>query len=150
MFPASETVHASAVLTGERAVLIRGPSGSGKSTLALSLLDAARSGLLLYARLVADDRTKLFSAHGRLLAAAPEVIHGMIEAHGLGIRRIECEPLAAVCLIVDLAAEDGARMPEERARETEILGVKVPRLPVKKSEAAFPLVMAALTTTEKR
>jgi serine kinase of HPr protein (carbohydrate metabolism regulator) len=29
------TVHASAVLTGARAVLIRGPAGSGKSRLAL-------------------------------------------------------------------------------------------------------------------
>lgn len=150
MFPAGETVHASAVLIGERAVVIRGPSGSGKSTLALALLDAARSGLLPYTRLVADDRVKLFSAHGRLLAAAPEAIFGMIEVRGLGIRRVDCEPLAAVGLIVDLAAEDGVRMPEANACETEILGVKVPRLPVKKGEAAFPLILAALTTIEKR
>lgn len=149
MFPAGETVHASAVLIGERAVVIRGPSGSGKSTLALALLDAAKSGLLPYARLVADDRVKIFSAHGRLLAAAPEAIHGMIEARGLGIRRIDCEPLAAVGLIVDLEAEDGARMPEKDACETEILSVKVPRLPVKKGEAAFPLLLAALTTIKK-
>lgn len=149
MFPAGETVHASAVLIGERAVLIRGPSGSGKSTLALALLDAAKSGILSYARLVADDRVKIFFAHGRLLAAAPEPIHGMIEARGLGIRHVDCEPLAAVGLVVDLAAEDGARMPEANARETKILGVKVPRLPVKKGEAAFPLLLAALTTTEK-
>lgn len=149
MFPAGETVHASAVLIGERAVLIRGPSGSGKSTLALALLDAAKSGILSYARLVADDRVKIFSAHGRLLAAVPDAILGMIEARGLGIRRVDCEPLAAVGLIVDLAAEDGARMPEANARETKILDVKVPRLPVKKGEAAFPLLLAALTTTEK-
>lgn len=149
MFPAGETVHASAVLIGERAVLIRGPSGSGKSTLAFALLDAAKSGILSYARLVADDRVKIFTGHGRLLAAAPDAILGMIEARGLGIRRVDCEPLAAVGLIVDLAAEDGARMPEANARETKILGVKVPRLPVKKGEAAFPLLLAALTTTEK-
>lgn len=149
MFPAGETVHASAVLIGERVALIRGPSGSGKSALALALLDAAKSGILSYARLVADDRVKIFSTHGRLLAAAPDAILGMIEARGLGIRRVDCEPLAAVGLIVDLAAEDGARMPEANARETKILGVKVPRLPVKKGEAAFPLLLAALTTTEK-
>jgi serine kinase of HPr protein (carbohydrate metabolism regulator) len=147
MLPASETIHASAVLTGERAVLIRGPSGSGKSTLALALLNAAKSGLLPYARLVADDRVKVFPAHGRLLVMAPEAILGMIEARGLGIRHVDCEPFAAVRLIVDLAAEDGARMPEASACETEILGVKLSRLPVKKGEAAFPLVMAALTTT---
>ncbi|RAI36158.1 serine/threonine protein kinase, partial [Rhodoplanes roseus] len=50
------TLHASTVLVGARAVLIRGASGSGKSRLALRLLDAvaAAGG---FARLVADDRT---------------------------------------------------------------------------------------------
>ncbi len=38
-------IHASAVLVGARAVLIRGPSGSGKSRLALALLHAAAQGL---------------------------------------------------------------------------------------------------------
>ncbi len=55
----TETVHASAVLTGAHAVLIRGPSGSGKSHLALSLLEAAQSHLLPFARLVGDDRVHL-------------------------------------------------------------------------------------------
>ena len=41
--PASRepTIHASAVLWGARAVLIRGPSGVGKSRLALALWTAA-------------------------------------------------------------------------------------------------------------
>ncbi len=50
------TVHASAVLAGARAVLIRGPAGSGKSQLALALIQAAETGLLRFARLVGDDR----------------------------------------------------------------------------------------------
>ena len=50
-----KTVHASAVLIGARAVLIRGPSGSGKSQLALGLIEAARGGALAFARLVADE-----------------------------------------------------------------------------------------------
>ena len=37
------SVHASAVLVGDRAVLIRGPSGSGKSRLAFDLILAGRS-----------------------------------------------------------------------------------------------------------
>ena len=41
---ANPTVHASAVLVGDRAVLIRGPSGSGKSRLAFDLILAGRSG----------------------------------------------------------------------------------------------------------
>ena len=35
------TVHASAVLTGARAVLIRGGAGAGKSKLALALIEQA-------------------------------------------------------------------------------------------------------------
>ena len=41
MAAATMSIHASAVLVGARAVLIRGPSGSGKSRLALALLHAA-------------------------------------------------------------------------------------------------------------
>jgi len=143
---ASETVHASAVLIGERAALIRGPVGSGKSRLAWALVDAARSGILAYARLVADDRVRIFVASGRLLAAPPETIRGLIEMRGLGVRRLDCEPLACVGLVIDLAAADGARLPEAGAGETEILGIKVPRLAVAAGEAAFPLVIARLSS----
>jgi serine kinase of HPr protein (carbohydrate metabolism regulator) len=38
------SLHASAVLVGNRAVLIRGPSGAGKSQLAFDLILAGRSG----------------------------------------------------------------------------------------------------------
>ena len=143
---ASETVHASAVLIGERAALIRGPAGSGKSRLAWALVEAARSGILAYARLVADDRVRIFAAGGRLLAAPPETIRGLIEMRGLGVRRLDCEPLACVGLVIDLAAADGARLPEAGAGETEILGIKVPRLAVAAGEAAFPLVIARLSS----
>jgi HPr kinase/phosphorylase len=139
-------VHASVVLVGERALLIRGPSGSGKSRLASALLDAARTGILSYARLVADDRVKIFTAGGRLLAAVPETIRGMIEIRGLGIRRVDCDALALVGLVVDLAAEDGARLPETSRGEVEILGVKVPRLPIAAGEEAFPPVIARLSS----
>ena len=144
--PSNEMVHASAVLVGERALLIRGPSGSGKSRLAFAVLDAARTGILSYARLVADDRVKIFTADGRLLVAAPETIRGMIEVRGLGIRRVDCEALALVGLVVDLAAEDGARLPETSRGKAEILGVKVPRLAVATGEEAFPLVIARLSS----
>jgi HPr kinase/phosphorylase len=139
-------VHASTVLVGERALLIRGPSGAGKSRLAFALLDAARTGVLRYARLVADDRVRIFAAGDRLLAAAPETTQSMIEVRGLGIRRVDCEPLALVGFIVDLAATDGARLPSASACETEILGVRLPRLAVAAGEEAFPLVIARLSS----
>jgi serine kinase of HPr protein (carbohydrate metabolism regulator) len=144
--PSNETVHASAVLVGERALLIRGPAGSGKSRLAWAFLDAACSGILPYARLVADDRVRIFAAGDRLLALAPETIRGMIEMRGLGVRRVDCEPLALVGLIVDLGAKDGARLPEARSGETEILGIKLPRLAIVAGEEAFPLVIARLSS----
>jgi serine kinase of HPr protein (carbohydrate metabolism regulator) len=144
--PSGETMHASAVLLGEHAVLIRGASGSGKSRLAWGLLEAGRAGSLPYARLVADDRVRIFTAGGRLLAATPETILGMIEVHGLGIRRVDYEPLARVGFVVELGAADAARLPETSAGEAEILGVKVPRLPVAPGEEAFPLVLARLST----
>ena len=142
-----ETIHASAALVGERAVIIRGPSGSGKSRLVLALLVAAKSGILPYAKLVADDRIKIFAAHGRLVVSAPETISGMIEVHGLGIRTADCERIALAGWIVDLAAKDAARMPE--LSSAEILGVTIPRLPVGAGHDPLPILLAALTTAPK-
>ncbi|MDO8534252.1 MAG: HPr kinase/phosphatase C-terminal domain-containing protein [Xanthobacteraceae bacterium] len=138
------TVHASCVLVGRSAVLIRGPSGSGKSRLAEALLEAGRSGLLPHAWLVADDRVRLIPAHGRLVAAAPDAIRGQIEVRAFGIRRRECEPLALVGLVVDLEAQDAARLPEPGGLKTEILGIMLSRLPVGPGEQALPPVLAAL------
>ena len=144
--PSGETMHASAVLVGERAVLIHGASGSGKSRLAWALVKAGRAGLLPSVRLVADDRVRVFAAGGRLLAAAPATIHGMIEVRGLGIRRVEYEPLALVGLLVELGAADGARLPETNTTEAKILGIGIPRLPVATGTDAYPLVFARFST----
>ena len=46
MMTQGASVHASAVLVGDRAVLIRGPSGAGKSRLAFELILAGRAGQL--------------------------------------------------------------------------------------------------------
>src|SRR5690606_10303186 len=62
------SIHASCVLIGAKAVLIRGESGAGKSVLALQLMTAVQRGGLAFARLVADDRVLLEATHGRLLA----------------------------------------------------------------------------------
>jgi HPr kinase/phosphorylase len=139
------TVHASCVLAGRSAVLIRGPSGSGKSRLATALLEAGRNGTLPPVRLVADDRVHLFAAHGRLLAAAPARIQGKIEMRGLGLQDVACEPLALVELVVDLAAADADRMPEDAAGTVEISGVTLSRLPVAAGTDALPPVLAAVS-----
>ena len=140
------TIHASAVLVGARAVLIRGPSGSGKSQLALALLQAAQTGALAFARLVGDDRVHLEQAHGRLLVRPAAALAGKIEARGLGIRQVEHEPVAVLGLVLDLNAEDATRLPEAVQCETRIEGVVLPRLAVAAGENPLPWVIAHLAT----
>jgi HPr kinase/phosphorylase len=142
------TVHASAVLVGARAVLIRGPTGAGKSRLALGLIAAAQTGLLPFARLVADDRVELQACNGRLLARAPSALAGLIEARGLGIRRVPHELVAIIGTVVDLAAADAQRLPGPSERQTVIDGIPLPRLAVASGTDPMPLVMALLGTTE--
>jgi HPr kinase/phosphorylase len=138
------TIHASAVLVGPRAALIRGPSGSGKSRLALALLEAARRGTLPFVRLVADDRADVEACHGRLLVRPAPALAGLIEVRGLGIRRLSHEPVAAVGLVVDLGAADAARMPEPASQNCEIQRITLPRLPVAEGQDALPLVLSYL------
>jgi HPr kinase/phosphorylase len=142
------TVHASAVLAGARAVLIRGPSGAGKSRLALDLISAGATGLLRFARLVADDRAEIEVVAGRLLVRPAPPLAGLIEVRGLGIRRLPFEPVALVGLVVDLAAADAQRLPEPERARTTIAGVTLTRLAVAPGEPALPLVIAALHLVE--
>lgn len=140
------TIHASAVLIGAKAALIRGPSGSGKSRLALALLQAAGTGALPFARLVADDRSHIEAAHGRLLVRPAAKLEGLLEIRGLGIRHLPFEPLAAVGLVVDLAATDAGRLPTAEALETTLSGIRLPRLAVAAGMDALPFVLAFLGT----
>jgi HPr kinase/phosphorylase len=142
----ASTIHASAVLVGAKAVLIRGPSGSGKSRLAWNLVQAAEQGALPFARLVADDRVHVEVHGGRLLVRPAPALAGLIEIYGLGIRQVAFEAVAAVGLVVDLAATDAARLPPTTAVNATISGVKLPRLAVAAGLAALPLVLASLKT----
>ena len=142
------TVHASAVLVGDRAVLIRGPSGSGKSRLAFDLILAGRSGQLPPTILVGDDRVHLDTSGGNLIVRPAPELAGLIEIRGLGIRRIEHVGEAVVGLVADLAAEDGERLPAAEALTLRIDGVELPRIPVNLRFSPLPLIVAALTTTD--
>jgi serine kinase of HPr protein (carbohydrate metabolism regulator) len=140
------TIHASAILISPRAVLIRGPSGAGKSRLAVALIEAARTGLLRFARLVGDDRVHVKASHGRLLVRPAEALTGLIEIRGLGIRRLPFEPLAAVGLVVDLGAEDAERLPVPST--AVIAGVTLPRLAVAAGMDPAPMLLAALNSAD--
>ena len=143
---ADSTIHASAVLAGPKAILIRGPSGSGKSLLAWNLINAASQGMLPFARLVGDDRLEVIDRSGKLLVRPAQALSGLIEIHGLGIRRLPFESVAVVGWVVDLAA-DTARLPAAKATTTSIEGVSVARLAVAAGMIALPMVLAALRTS---
>jgi HPr kinase/phosphorylase len=140
------SVHASAVLVGARAVLIRGPSGAGKSRLALALVRAAETGRPPFARLVSDDRSHLEPHHGRLLVRPVAELAGLIELHGLGIRRLPYEPVAVVGTVVDLAAADGERLSSAASQRVTIDGIELARLAVAAGADPLPVVLAALAT----
>jgi HPr kinase/phosphorylase len=141
------SVHASAVLVGDRAVLIRGPSGAGKSRLALDLILAGRAGQLPLSVLVGDDRVHLDTVAEQLWVRPARELGGLMEVRGLGIRRCNFVGEAVVGLVVDLAASDAERLPPPESLSTVLNGVKLPRIPVGIGYAPLPLIAAALTTT---
>ncbi|OCK58062.1 HPr kinase/phosphatase C-terminal domain-containing protein [Bradyrhizobium sp. LMTR 3] len=144
---AGTSVHASAVLVGERAVLIRGPSGAGKSRLAFDLILAGRAGQVPRAVLVGDDRVHLDTVAGQLLVRPARELAGLIEVRGLGIRHCDFVGEAVVGLVADLAASDAERLPPPEALSTRLNGVLLPRIPVGTGYHPLPLIVAALTTT---
>lgn len=142
------TIHASAVLVGARAVLIRGAAGSGKSSLAFALIQAGETGALPFACLVGDDRVHIEAVHGRLLVRPAEALAGLIEIRGLGIRRVPYEPLAVAGLVVDLGSPNAERLPPGDSTVTEAAGITLPRLGVAPGADAFRLLFAALRSRE--
>ena len=144
----SATVHASCVLVGARAMLIRGPSGSGKSRLTLELIQAAEKGSVRFARLVADDRIHLAAANGRLLARPAERLAGLIEVRGMGLVRLPYEPCAVIGFVIDLSAEDASRLPDPPKRHTNIEGISLPRLAVASGTVALPVVIALINSPQ--
>jgi serine kinase of HPr protein (carbohydrate metabolism regulator) len=141
------SVHASAVLVGHRAVLIRGPSGAGKSRLTFDLVLAGRAGQIPQAMLVGDDRVHLEATNEQLVVRPAGELAGLIEIRGLGVFSCDFAPEAIVGLVVDLAAADAARLPSPEALWVEINSIKLPRIPVSVDFSPLSLVIAALTMT---
>lgn len=138
------TIHATAVLVGARAALIRGPAGAGKSILALRLMQAAQAGLIGFARLVGDDRVHVAAAHGRLTVRPAAALAGLLEIRGLGIRRLPFEPLAVAGWVVDLEAAGAARLPHAEAPEAVLAGIRLPRLAVARGTDPLPALITFL------
>jgi serine kinase of HPr protein (carbohydrate metabolism regulator) len=113
----AETLHASTVALGGRAVLITGRSGSGKSDLALRLIDRGFT-------LVSDDQTIVRRDGNRLLAGAPPTIAGKLEIRGIGIVEMKADTDVPIALLVELTSEV-QRLPDD-SRERPLLGVPLP------------------------
>ena len=128
-----ESIHASSVAIGGRAILITGPSGAGKSDLALRLLDRGFT-------LVSDDRTLVRRTGDRLIASAPPQIAGKLEVRGIGIVEMEAKGDIPVALVVELTG-DIERLPEDSRKRT-ILGVALPVVSVDAMTASAPSKVA--------
>jgi HPr kinase/phosphorylase len=144
----SPSIHASAVLVDNRAVLIRGPSGAGKSRLAFDLILAGRSGQLPPAMLIGDDRVHLEASGGQIVVRPAPALAGLIEIRGLGIRSLVFAAEAVVGLVVDLSAADAERLPAADALKATVAGVILPRIPIGSGFQPLPMVAAALTTAD--
>ncbi len=144
---AGTSIHASAVLVGKCAVLIRGPSGSGKSRLAFDLILAGRAGQIAPVSLIGDDRVHVWPKGGELMIGPAPALAGLIEIRGLGIRRCDFASQAPAGLVVDLDAADAERLPPPEALRVSIKGISIPRIPVEPGFSGLPLVIAALTMT---
>lgn len=125
-----QTLHATSVAIGGRAVLLHGPSGVGKSDLALRLIDRG-------AVLVSDDYTTLTAEDGQLIATAPATIAGRMEVRGIGLVDMPCADTAPVALIAHLG-EVTERLPAE-GQSRRIAGVDIPLVHIAPLEASAPI-----------
>ncbi len=139
------SLHASALVVGEIGLLARGPAGAGKSSLALAVLARAREAAM-FAALVADDRVFVRACGGRLLARGAPGFAGLVERRFEGLVAVAHEPRAVVRMVVDLAGRGGSvpRMPEERDKTIELLGVRLPRIALDPAHGPLDHAYAAL------
>ena len=114
------SVHASAVLVGNRAVLIRGPSGAGKSRLAFDLILAGRAGQIPRGR--SGRRRPCPSRHSERRTidgpAGARTGRPDRDSRASGFAAATSSSEAIVGLVVDLAAADAERLPPPEALQT--------------------------------
>lgn len=138
-------IHGTALLIGDRGVLVTGPSGAGKTTLALALIDHCRARGL-FSRLIGDDQLFASARGGRLVCRAPDAIAGLAEVHGIGPRPLAFEPAGVIDLVVRLVEPAAMGRLQDETAET-IAGCGLPSLDVagQNVAAALPMVMARLS-----
>lgn len=130
---AAQVLHASCLVVGETGILVRGPSGSGKSTLVGRLI-ASATERGRFARLVADDRTRIVGIGGRIVARPVSPLEGLLEIRGIGLVGRPHEPSCVVRRIIDLLDQAPDRLPEGADHEADLAGLRLPCLRVYQPE----------------
>ncbi len=111
----SPTIHASAVIIGTQAILIRGASGVGKTSLGHLLIQYAAQYGFAHSCWLADDRVYVEKIQNALIATAPPQIFEKSEVYGLGVACVNALAKAKVALIVDI----NPNAPIERVAQIE-------------------------------
>ena len=131
-------IHASCISLDGRGILFLGASGAGKSDLSLRLITS------FGAKLVADDRVDIKITNDKVIAAAPDILKGLLEVRGVGIISLPPQDSVEVNLVVNLTTAQLERLPEKSFYE--IAGVSLPQISLNPFEISAPAkVLAALS-----
>jgi serine kinase of HPr protein (carbohydrate metabolism regulator) len=137
-------IHGTALLIGDRGLVVTGASGSGKTALALALVERfATPGRLC--RLVGDDQLVVSGHDGRLVCRAPAALAGLAEVHGIGPRSLRVETSMVADLVLRLVPAAAAERFQADTAET-IAGCTLPRIDLAERNviAALPVVACRL------
>lgn len=131
-------IHASCISLDGRGILFLGASGAGKSDLSLRLITS------FGAKLVADDRVDIKITNDKVIAAAPDILKGLLEVRGVGIISLPPQDSVEVNLVVNLTTAQLERLPEKSFYE--IAGVSLPQISLNPFEISAPAkVLAAIS-----
>jgi HPr kinase/phosphorylase len=137
-----QSIPATTIVLGDAGIAIRGASGSGKSSLAIALIELVKASR--FARLVADDVTRIEATGGLIIARTVPQLTGLIERRGLGIVPFAATEAVVLRLVVDCLGTDPPRLPDPEMLVTTLLGVTLPRVAVAGQPRDASLVLTAL------